>query len=807
MRALTVLTAPEGPRFTSPFEPLLDHSFLAGLGWDPVLQVLAPREGHPCLPWAACRKSGCENRANFGNGLCRPCHLKRPADAADLAAWLEEEKLWTDRRGIERPCAVAECARPRGRANGLCESHNQLREQRGLALELFLLDPRTKPLPSLGRCRVNSCNRRAVSVSRRLCTPHARQIREALHADPDLEEKEWLRMAPPIAVSTTAALTGLPRLVQIELLYALQERSKRGTKTPLHTLRKVLTVVRESKTTSLLDLEVPPTRGNANYHKTVLAEMRSTLAMALTTPAEEVKKDHWNLRVLGYHGTIDFRPITQQWLREGAKHWAEEELPRRRGSAIGMVVRSFVNHFAMLSESLRLHRDDGGQDLRLLSRRDIVQLTTWMGRLEQVGDISARTRWLKLAQLKRVLVDCRDYGLTRPGQPLAGLADDFSLRRTDVPRPPEDDDIGRALPEQVMVILLQRLPDLERASKTRSARAAVELMMRTGRRPDEICALSLEGAIQSDPDGGFSLIYTDFKNNRLHQRLNIRSEDVAVIREQQVWVRQQWPGADPKSLPLFPRHFRNGFGMERINDKTLYERHREWIQAMDPIMLDGDIEFDKDNIFPYAYRHTYAQRHADQGTPVDVLCQLMGHRSMEATQTYYRVNEKRTRDAVSSLLPFQVNVRGQRTWTGTTCDDSSANRYAIGAVTTPLGGCHEPSNMQAGGRACPFRMRCLGCGHFRTDPSYLPELRGHLDGLLRDRERILAASELADWARTDTQYLDGEIEASRRLIREQDSKLDAMDAETRTAVVEASKVVRKQRQLVQLGLPQPRRNP
>jgi len=31
----------------------------------------------------------------------------------------------------------------------------------------------------------------------------------------------------------------------------------------------------------------------------------------------------------------------------------------------------------------------------------------------------------------------------------------------------------------------------------------------------------------------------------------------------------------------------------------------------------------------------------------------------------------------------------------------------------------EPSNVSAGGQACPFWFRWLGCGHFRSDPSFL----------------------------------------------------------------------------------------
>jgi hypothetical protein len=302
-----------------------------------------------------------------------------------------------------------------------------------------------------------------------------------------------------VQTSTTATLRGLPEVVRVEFLFALQQRARTGVKTPLHIARKILTILRDSAAASLLDIAVPQTRRNAGYHRTVLAEMQGCLIAATSTPADELKKDTWNLRILGYGGTIDFRPISQLWLRAAAKHWAEEELPRRRGPAVGQMVRTLINHFILLSRSLQLHRDDHGTDLRLLGRRDVLQLTSWMGRLAETGEISQRTRWLKLAQIRRVLRDCRDYGLTRAGQPMHGLPDDYALRRADVPAPPEDDDIGRALPDAVMTTLLQRLPDLETASRNRSVRAATELIMRTGRRPNEICALPLEGILQTRP--------------------------------------------------------------------------------------------------------------------------------------------------------------------------------------------------------------------------------------------------------------------------------------------------------------------
>src|ERR1039458_3267382 len=103
------------------------------------------------------------------------------------------------------------------------------------------------------------------------------------------------------------------------------------------------------------------------------------------------------------------------------------------------------------------------------------------------------------------------------------------------------------------------------------------------------------------------------------------------------------------------------------------------------------------------------------------------------------VTEKRTRAAVDKVAVLQFDRHGNRIWRQAQAllDDERA-RLKIGQVAVPYGTCTEPVNVQAGGPACPFRFRCVGCSHFRTDASYLPDLRAYLQDLLRDRERVLA---------------------------------------------------------------------
>ena len=59
------------------------------------------------------------------------------------------------------------------------------------------------------------------------------------------------------------------------------------------------------------------------------------------------------------------------WLRETAKRWAADDLPRRRGKIAAAPVRHYLTSLAVLSESLHGARPDHGEDPALLGRADI----------------------------------------------------------------------------------------------------------------------------------------------------------------------------------------------------------------------------------------------------------------------------------------------------------------------------------------------------------------------------------------------------------------------------------------------------
>jgi hypothetical protein len=183
-----------------------------------------------------------------------------------------------------------------------------------------------------------------------------------------------------------------------------------------------------------------------------------------------------------------------------------------------------------------------------------------------------------------------------------------------------------------------------------------------------------------------------------------------------------------------------------------------------------------------------------------VLRGLMDHRLLDVTRQYYWVGETRRHQPVDRVTVMHFDRHGNPTWQqARALLDSEHFRRAAGQVAVPFGFCVEPCNVKAGGQACPFGFRCAGCDHFRTDVSYLPDLQVYLDDQLRSRERLLAASELDEWAKADALPSEEEVTRIRRLITRSNAGLGELTAAERDQIDQAIAVVRRHR-AVMLGM-------
>lgn len=514
----------------------------------------------------------------------------------------------------------------------------------------------------------------------------------------------------------------------------------------------------------------------------------------------ERAKDIWDMSQFGHTGRLHFTAINQPWLRAAAKEWAIEDLLHHRGATVTSTMQAHVAALAELSASLHSHRSDHGLIVGELGRSDIDAFLQRLAFRQHQNKISALSRSMICRKAHHTLRQMRLFGLARAGRPLSGLPADFELRPQDVPRRPDALPPHRALPEEILGQLCDALP-LLRTRTNRVLATAVELLIETGRRPSEILQLSWD-CLARDHDDEFVLVYDDIKNNRAGRRLPITQGTATLIAGQQQSTRERYPQVPTSELLLLPSAQQNPIGCRAMSRKHLGRAHREWLHSVAQLRRADRSTYDPDTITLYSYRHSYAQRHADAGVPLDVLAELMGHELLSSTQAYYHVTEKRRRAAVDRLADHQFDRHGNEVWRETQALlDHEHARHALGQVSVPYGTCREPSNVQAGGSACPFRFRCVGCDHFRTDASHLPELKAYLQDLLRDRERTLATTDLDDWAKEAALPSHEEIRRVKELIHRVEESLDQLTPAEQSDITAAISAVRRSRRPTDLGMP------
>ena len=167
-------------------------------------------------------------------------------------------------------------------------------------------------------------------------------------------------------------------------------------------------------------------------------------------------------------------------------------------------------------------------------------------------------------------------------------------------------------------------------------RTAAEILIDTGRRPEDVVALPLD-CLASDADGSPVLVYDNHKANRLGRRLPIPTATAQAIRAQQQRVRGRFPGIPTSELKLLPTGWANRYGRRPMTVAAPSAAHRDWISSLPPLLLADGTEYDKDRVVPYAYRHTYVTcaALAARGTAKSRLGRIVPHR-------YPRLREPRT---------------------------------------------------------------------------------------------------------------------------------------------------------------------
>lgn len=532
----------------------------------------------------------------------------------------------------------------------------------------------------------------------------------------------------------------------------------------------------------------------------------------------------WDLRVFGYpnrhlsftgggcrRGSSKSTPaLSQRWLRETCKEFVyQSALPRQLSTS---TISTYLRAAAHLSATLAA-RADRGEDPAALGRSDIVDHLIRLNAVVRAGRMSDADHHRYYVFTRRLLREIVGLGLTGPGGPAEGLPAEFGVRHTDtvkwVRTLREDDLSGEALPEIVIEQLFSPASLAVLGARhvfPEQCRRLVRVLADTGRRPTEVTHLRWDClAFDEHVDElgqthqAAVLVYDMPKTRWKGRRLPIHASTADLIQQQQRYVRDRFPDTATEDLVLWPAPVLNPTGRKPVSHHYLGKIISNWMEDL-PDLHDVDaagnpVPFDRRRMVAYVFRHTYAQRHADAGTPVEVLQELLGHEQISSTQVYYQVSARRKRDALHRVAPYQLDRAGTRSRPMLTALlPSEHTREAVGALSVPFGVCVEPANVRSHGRSCSFRYQCLGCSHFRTDPSYLPELRAYLSRRLADLEKLRAGTdEVTGWAAEAATPRTEEIEAARNLIRTCEQQLQDMTPTERAQVDDAIRQMRRAR--------------
>ncbi|MDA8069439.1 MAG: site-specific integrase [Actinomycetota bacterium] len=608
---------------------------------------------------------------------------------------LEQFKAFPARRAAqadreERLCLV--CRTPgherAARTRGLCPECDRNRHARGQTVEAFVAGnerwPAAVPRRSFGRCVVDRCRRWAVT-DERLCGPCRKRWR-GLPAEHRPAMEQFITAGPwqPVFDGKRAVMPPVPEVVEWELLGGLELLIEQyRVQTPLDFLSSGWAHVARAGVGSVLELAALP--GTYQARRAVQASIVAAKRWR-TSPEQERARDVWDLGVfgIGEQRRMSFTHIHQWWLREAAKGYTIERLSSRST----LTAHRDLRWLGYLSDYLR-GREDRGEDPSVLTREDMAGFLSWL-RARVPGD---NRRHLVVSATRRHVQFARRH-LAAPGQPAAGIGGGFQLYTEDYPeRTKRDpDEPGAALPPVVLAQLLDDDLLAPLAAMYLEYRVAFELMAHTGRRPGEICGLPadcLRYEEEPAPGGGKQrravLRYRREKPPKKWASLPINQDTAALIESQQQRVQGRFPNTPMSKLPLLPRRRCNPTGRLAMCSPTLSNRITKWVKTIPPLIDEDGSEFAKEHVYLYALRHSYAQRHADAGVPIDTLQMLMDHRTTATTQIYYRVSWSRKREAIELVSPLTIDNQGRRVGFHATLVETERLREDIGRIPVPLG--------------------------------------------------------------------------------------------------------------------------
>ncbi len=282
----------------------------------------------------------------------------------------------------------------------------------------------------------------------------------------------------------------------------------------------------------------------------------------------------------------------------------------------------------------------------------------------------------------------------------------------------------------------------------------------TGRRANEILMIGFEPledvpglSADGTPDGAMvaKLRYCQTKIAGAPETILVGDDVVAVVREQQAWVREHYGLAEGERVPyLFPALVNNPRGLRRRSPSS----YRIFLGRLDRLVRLTDshgraLPFSKS----HRLRHTKATTLLNLGVPIHVVQRYMGHGSPTMLMHYAHTLASIAERELLALAKVNRDGREIAMDRQDLLDLVNLDRRVDRIL--PNGYCLLPPT-----KSCEKGNACHTCDHFATDRSYLPEIRRQL----KEAEALVAARQQQYLERYGQPMSENNVWLSQRLV-------------------------------------------
>lgn len=156
----------------------------------------------------------------------------------------------------------------------------------------------------------------------------------------------------------------------------------------------------------------------------------------------------------------------------------------------------------------------------------------------------------------------------------------------------------------------------------------------------------------------------------------------------------------------------------------------------------------------HSLRHTRASEYTEQGMPIGVIQQILGHCSLQMTLHYAKVSENKLYEKWKETEEIGLlNIKAKKPGGMQKADRQVVNyervKANLDAVKVPFGTCFKPSKL-----GCKQQINhCLECGSFCSCVDDIPEYEAEI---ARIKEKIRLGIEIgrSDWVMKNQEYLE-----------------------------------------------------